>query len=76
MTVEIKVTNELLEELNKYRAESSTIKSIFQNIKQKLQEEENQVCELQSFIYELENTSFDDEQEQKVLLKDEDTEEI
>lgn len=67
MTLQLKVTPELLEELNNYRLESPVIKSMFEQIKTKLQEEESEVCELQELIYELENCE---------ILDDTDTEEF
>lgn len=76
MTLELKVTPELLEELNNYRLESPVIKSMFEQIKTKLQEEESEVCELQELIYELENCDFEDTSDKSMILDDTDTEEF
>ncbi len=67
-TVEIKVTNDLLEELNNYRSESPAIKTIFETIKEKLADAENEICEMQHLIYELEHTDFEEKDCKEVLF--------
>lgn len=67
-TIEIKVTNEVLEELNNYRSESPAIKTIFETIKEKLADAENEICEMQHLIYELENTDFEEKDCKEVLF--------
>lgn len=55
MTVEIKITELVLEELNKFRTQSDVIQNIFSDIKTALAEEEMKVCAYQSLLYNLEN---------------------
>lgn len=54
--VEIKITNELLEDLNKYRSESRVFQDIFEKIKMSLADQETEICELQSYMYDIESS--------------------
>lgn len=58
--VEIKITNELLEELNKHRFESPVLQDVFDGIKTSLADQETEICELQSYIYDIETAALDE----------------
>lgn len=70
VTIELKVTKELLEELNNYRAESPVIKDIFEKIKNQLQDDETEIYELQEFIYDLENFDYEQDDEKELILEE------
>lgn len=70
ITIELKVTKELLEELNNYRAESPVIKDIFEKIKNQLQDDETEIYELQEFIYDLENIDYEQDDEKELILEE------
>lgn len=57
--VEIKITNELLEDLNKFRSESRVFQEIFEKIKISLADQETEICELQSYMYDIESSMLD-----------------
>lgn len=69
ITIELKVTKELLEELNNYR-ESSVIKDIFEKIKNQLQDDETEIYEIQEFIYDLENIDYEQDDEKELILEE------
>lgn len=70
VTIELKVTKELLEELNNYRAESPVIKDIFEKIKNQIQDDETEIYELQEFIYDLENIDYEQDDEKELILEE------
>lgn len=69
VTIELKVTKELLEELNDYR-ESPVIKDILEKIKNQLQDDETEIFELQEFIYDLENIDYEQDDEKELILEE------
>lgn len=70
VTIELKVTKELLEELNNYRAGSPVIKDILEKIKTQLQDDETEIYELQEFIYDLENIDYEKDDEKALILEE------